>query len=279
METKWIIITGATSGIGLATALELAKKGYSIGIIARNRAKSESVNQMILKRYPQVKTKVFICDLSDLSQVSACADQIISEISYLHALINNAGGIFPKLQWTEQRMETSFVVNHLSHYLLTKKLMPLLINSKTRIINVSSEAHRAAKGTLDSINEPVTYSSFSTYADVKLFNILFTKSLIDNFGKDGLRAYALHPGVVRTGFGSEYKGWMKTIIQLAQPFMISPQKGAETSVYLATSELPDSQNGGYFASSKLKLPTKTAMDPILRERLWQLSEQLVLPYL
>ena len=278
MGEKWIIITGATSGIGLATAMELAKMGFCIGIIARNKSKSDSVASLLLKQNKGVQIKTFICDLSDLDDVSGCADTILNEIPSIHALINNAGGIFPKLEWTSQHMEMSFVVNHLSHFLLTHKLLPLLTQSKSIVINVSSEAHRAAKGSLDRINEPTRYNAFNTYADVKLYNILFTKSLVNNYESKGIRAYALHPGVVRTKFGAEYKGWMRMLIQLAQPFMISPQKGASTSVYLVTNDIPTSQNGGYFASSKIKLPTKLALDKKLREHLWDLSLQLIQPY-
>lgn len=279
MSNKTAVITGATGGIGLETAKSLAKEGFNILILARNEKKAERSKEILFKINNQIDIDCIHCDLANLPSVKCAATRIMMTVGEVDVLINNAGGIFPDYSLTTDGIERSFSVNHLGHFLLTNSLLPTLIESNTRIINVSSEAHKAAKPNLGNVNARDEYSAFITYANVKLYNILFTKQLVAKYGAEGLRSYALHPGVVNTSFGGSYSGLVKWLIKAAQPFMISAKKGAETSVYLATQEISPDQNGAYFAKKQIKLPSKKALDKDLQQKLWKLSEEMIAPIL
>ena len=195
-------------------------------------------------------------------------------------LINNAGGIFPEKSITTNGHELTFSVNHLGHFLLTQLTLPLLISGEgAKIINVSSEAHKAAKINKEDLELKNDFSSFKAYANVKLYNILFTKSLAEKFGNKGIAAYALHPGVVNTNFGTQSKGIFKFFLFLAKPFMISPKKGAQTGIYLATNQLSPKNNGGYFKKRKLAEVTQDGSSKMLRDLLWEYSIKQIQPFL
>lgn len=276
-----LAITGPTSGIGAETVKALAYKFDSIFLIVRNKEKAASlVGEVLLSPLDQKKFVIIPCDLANLSSVAKAADLIKEKVDTLHVLINNAGGIFPKGELTVDNLERTFQVNHLGHFLLTMKLMPLLVNSgNSRIINVSSEAHRAANPKLAEINDISNYKSFPAYANAKLFNILFSKSLSEKYGVEGIRSFSLHPGVVKTNFGGEFSGVFKFLIKLAQPFMIDASQGAKTSVFLATTSVDSLKNGAYFKKSKQANPSKTASSKPLAEKLWTLSQEMVKEYL
>lgn len=279
MESKTAVITGATGGIGLETAKSLAAEGFNIVMLARNEKKAERAKNVLFKINNQIDIDCIHCDLASLPSVKCAATRIMMTVGEVDVLINNAGGIFPDFSLTTDGIERSFSVNHLGHFLLTHSLLPTLIESNTRIINVSSEAHKAAKPNLENVNGRDGYSAFTTYANVKLYNILFTKQLVAKYGAEGLSAYALHPGVVKTSFGASYSGFVKWMIKLAQPFMISAKQGSETSVYLATEDISPDHNGAYFAKKQIKLPSKKALDKDLQLELWKLSEEMVAPIL
>jgi len=279
MDRKIAVITGATGGIGLETAKSLAASGFYIVLLARNESKAERAKNVLFKINNKVDIDCIHCDLASLPSVKCAATRIMMTVGEISVLINNAGGIFPDFSLTPDGIERSFSVNHLGHFLLTTSLLPTLIESKTRIINVSSEAHKAAKPNLENVNSRDSYSAFTTYANVKLYNILFTKQLAERYGAEGLSSYALHPGVVKTSFGASYTGFVKLMIKAAQPFMISAKKGAETSIHLATQDISPDHNGAYFASKKIKLPSKAALDKTLQNQLWSLSEEMIAPIL
>lgn len=275
-----LAITGPTSGIGVETVKGLASKFDKIFLLVRNEEKALS---LIAESFPFHKEGAFVvipCDLGSLSSVSKAANLIKDKTNSLHVLINNAGGIFPSGKLTADNFEETFQVNHLGHFLLTMKLMPLLENAgEARIINVSSEAHKAANPKLKEINDIMNYSSFPAYANAKLFNILFSKSLAEKYATKGIHSYALHPGVVKTNFGGDFSGVFKFLIKLAQPFMINAAQGAKTTVFLATTSTSSLKSGAYFNKSKPATPSKTAGSSTLREKLWTLSEDLVKEYL
>jgi NAD(P)-dependent dehydrogenase (short-subunit alcohol dehydrogenase family) len=275
-----LAITGPTSGIGVETVKGLASKFDKIFLLVRNEEKALS---LIAESFPFHKKGAFVvipCDLGSLSSVSKAANLIKDKTNSLHVLINNAGGIFPVGKLTADNFEETFQVNHLGHFLLTMKLMPLLENAgEARIINVSSEAHKAANPKLKEINDIMNYSSFPAYANAKLFNILFSKSLAEKYSTKGIHSYALHPGVVKTNFGGDFSGVFKFLIKLAQPFMINAAQGAKTTVFLATTSTSSLKSGAYFNKSKPATPSKTAGSSTLREKLWALSEDLVKEYL
>ena len=279
-EIMKLAITGPTSGIGAITFKELVPVCQEVFFLARNAEKA----QIEIEKLPEKERKKvsFIhLDLADLDSVKKAAADIQAKTDQIDVLINNAGGIFPKYEVTKNGFELSFSANHLGHFLLTNLLAPLLLQSENpKVINVSSEAHRAAKVNFDDLNyKQQSYSSFNAYANVKLFNILFTKSLIDHYGSKGLRSYALHPGVVKTNFGKEANGIFKLFWKLATPFMIDANQGARTSIYLAKTQMPDSHNGYYFKKSKPNVPSKEARSKNYRDKLWEASMEMVKPWM
>lgn len=275
MATTTTVITGATSGIGEATAFALAKKNHALYLLVRNIAKGEELKQRIINETRNKNINIIYCDLTDLATVVAAAGELKSKLFNIQVLINNAGGMFNDFKPTKDGFETTFQLNHLGHFLLTKCLMPLLEKGHARIINVSSDMHRRARTDFEDINDPKKYSAIKAYGNSKLFNIYFTKSLADKYASKGITAFALHPGVVKTQFNAKLKGGLKLLFSLATPFMISVEKGAETSVFLATAPRLDSKNGGYFVKQKQVKPAAAAHSESSREKLWELSEELV----
>jgi NAD(P)-dependent dehydrogenase (short-subunit alcohol dehydrogenase family) len=270
------VITGATSGIGKVAALELAKKGHAIYMLIRNTEKGEQVRQEIIQQSGNKSIYVVKCDTSDLATVRAAADELNSKLFNINVLINNAGSAFLKKEITKDGFEMTFEVNHLGHFLLTESLMPLLQKGHARIINVSSEAHKNAKPNFDDLKwEHTPYKVMKAYGISKLYNIYFTKSLAEKYGDKGIRAYALHPGVVNTHIWDGVKGAARIFIWLLKLFMISPEKGAETIIFLATQPKLESKSGKYFKKCKVAKTAPIAESAELREKLWAISEKLV----
>src|SRR5690554_4944952 len=177
-----LAITGATSGIGKETVRGLTKEFKEIFILARNKEKAEALVRDLTPEAPNVKFHIINCDLMDLNSVAAAAEQVKSEAGHLDVLINNAGGVNKERTVTKDGLEASFSLNHLGHFLLTRKLLPLLeASSSARIINVSSEVHRLAKPDMEDLQYEKSYNALTVYADVKLFNVLFTKSLAEKY--------------------------------------------------------------------------------------------------
>jgi NAD(P)-dependent dehydrogenase (short-subunit alcohol dehydrogenase family) len=195
-NTKTIAITGATSGIGLASSEALLEKGNQLIFLVRNVEKAENV---ISDWDKKENVSIIECDLADLKSVKKAAAELLGKTEQLDVLINNAGGTFQERLESKDGFELHFAVNHLGHFLLTKTIMPLLVKSNTKVINVSSEAHRAGKPDWKDLNLEKSYSAIKGYGNAKLYNILFTKSLVDR----GLNSYDLHPGVIDSGFGDK----------------------------------------------------------------------------
>lgn len=275
-----LAITGPTSGIGAVAFSQLTPYFDEIFLVARNESKA---NKLILSLSPNDQKKVtFIyCDLTDMDTVVSAAKSIKEKTAILDVLINNAGGIFQNKEITKDGFEMSLASNHLGHFLLTHHLLPLLLASPSpKVINVSSEAHRAAKVDFNDLNyEHKKFSSFLSYANVKLFNILFTKSLSEKFGEKGLRAFALHPGVVKTNFGNETSGLFGFFWKLSAPFMITAEEGAKTTIYLAKTKIDSLKNGYYFKKSRPVKPSSEANSKKMRDRLWKESEILLKKWL
>jgi len=274
-QQKLIAITGPTGGIGKATAEELARKGYRLALFARNQEKLKELSKQLLSLgSPEVEH--FTCDLADLKSVRRAAQEFRGKFDRLDVLINNAGGIIPKLRYSADDTEYSFAMNHLGHFYLANLLKDSLAESDDpRMISVSSVAHIMGKLDFsDLAKRKGSYSAFKVYADAKLCNIYFTREAARRWADFGLKAYCLHPGVVRTGFGSEYSGIMGLLIKLGAVFMISPDKGTETSVFLATTD-KDHKNGSYFIRKKKARTSKIAQDMSIASQLWKFSEELL----
>ncbi len=278
MATTTTVITGATSGIGEATATALAKKGYALYLLVRDVAKGEVVKKKLTADTGNKEIYIIYCDLTDLATVAKAADELTAKLFNINVLINNAGGMFNDFTLTKDGFELTFASNHLGHFLLTKRLMPLLQKGHARIINLSSDLHKSGKPDFDNLQNPDTYSPIKAYGNTKLFNIYFTKSLAERYKDKGITAYTLHPGVVKTSFNSKLTGFIKFFFSLVTPFMISPDKGAETPIYLATAPKLESKSGQYFYKKKVKKPAAVANDTNARNSLWELSEELVKPF-
>jgi len=272
---KTVLITGATSGIGKATALALAKKGFNIVFIARNLARAVEVKEEIISVSNNKDVDFLMADLSSLSQVHKCVESFRQKYQSVDLLINNAGICLPYRRITEDGFEETFQVNHLSHFLLTNLLLDLLKKAASaRIINVSSAVYKNASFDPLNLQSEQNYSSFGTYSNTKLLNLLFTIELAERLNGTGITVNALHPGVVKTNFGSEMKGFHKTLSTLFTPFFLTPEQGAATSIYLATSDEVKYITGKYFEKGKIVEPDNEDINPANRRLLWYKSLEL-----
>jgi NAD(P)-dependent dehydrogenase (short-subunit alcohol dehydrogenase family) len=279
MPKKTIIITGATSGIGEQTALELARKGDDIYLLVRNMAKGEKVKRHILVHARNTNIYLIECDLNSLTSVKQAAEQIKACTDKVDILVNNAGGIFQKRQLSEDGFEMTFAVNYLGHFLLTLILMPLLQKGKARIVNISSAAHKAAKPNMDDLQTERGYAGVKSYANAKLYNIYFTQALAQKYGGTGVTAYTLHPGIVDTQFGAGYKGLVKLFLKASRHFMITAKQATETPVYVATQVGIENHNGKYFKKKNIAKTASIANNANNQEQLWAKSLELVKPFL
>lgn len=248
-----VLITGANSGIGLATAKALAEQQYQLILLVRSQQKADETKAAILKHTPNAQLDFYLVDLTALGSVKKAAEAIKAKYTSLDRLINNAGYSPVGISFTADGYEKSFVANHLGHFVLTMNLLDLLKKSpESRVINLSSAAHSFGKVNRLFQKNNTKLSDMGAYGDGKLANVLFTKGLAKYEKDSSITAYSVHPGVVKSNFGSDMNGFLKIGFALARPFMISVEKGAETSIYLATTDLQNLRfrNGYYFAKSK-----------------------------
>lgn len=271
---KTILVTGATSGIGKATAIELAAKGCQIVYIARNLQKAQTVKNEVISSSGNYNVDFIIGDLLSLNEVRKCAEIFKEKYKRLDVLINNAGVCLPERKITHDGFEYMFQINHLSHFLLTHQLLDQLKKSdEPRIINVSSAGFKRGKFDTENLQGEKKFGSFSTYCDTKLLNILFTFELAEKLKGTGITVNALHPGVVRTNFAGELKGVFGILNNMFKPFLISPKKGAATSVYLASSEAVKNITGKYFEKCKAVVPENEFINSANQKLLWDKSMQ------
>ncbi|MGB0347231.1 MAG: SDR family oxidoreductase [Balneolaceae bacterium] len=275
MKNKLCIITGANAGIGFETARELARQGAFIVMVCRNEDKAIAAKKAIQQETPSAGIDIILCDFSIQDEIRKAASEILEKYDKIDVLINNHGFIVDKFVETVDGLESTFAVNHIGYFLLTYLLLPTIKNSgKARIVSVSSDAHRSGKFDPNNLQSKDNYNSWQAYSDSKLFNILFTIELADRLKDTEVTANCLHPGVVRTKFGNGMNPIFALLWKIGSPFMKSHKDGAETSIYLATSEEVAEVNGAYFADSKVKTPRKQALDPEAARELWSISEEL-----
>lgn len=273
---KHILITGANSGIGLAATKKLVEYGYSITFLVRSVPKAQHTLQTAQGAKPDVAIDYVLCDLSDMSAVKKAAEEIKAKHNRIDVLLNNAGGIFTELSHTQEGFEKTMAVCHFGHFYLTHLLWPLLqAAEKPRIINTSSGAHQMGKLNFEDPHwQNRSYSASRSYGDAKLANIYFTRSLAQKFGEQGVESHCFHPGVVNTNFGSNFSGIIGFVFnKLVKPFVLTPDKGAETLVYLAHTDELNASNGSYWYKQKPKKPNALAQDDQKAEQLWKLSEE------
>jgi NAD(P)-dependent dehydrogenase (short-subunit alcohol dehydrogenase family) len=272
---KTVLISGGNSGIGKATTSKLASMGYQVVFMARSKTKAEAVKNEIITLSGNKNTDYILVDLTSKKAVRECVATFKRNYEKLDILINNAGVCLPEKRITGDGMEESFEINHLSHFLLTNLLLDMLKKSDDpRIINVSSAAHSSGKFDPDNLQSEKNFSYFSTYSDTKLLNILFTFELAERLKYTHIKANALHPGVVSTNFGHELKGLWPFMLSLGKLFLLSPEKGAETSVYLASSDEVKNVTGKYFVKCR-PVETKNRYITVENRRiLWEKSLKL-----
>ena len=275
IKNKNVLITGATSGIGEATAIDLAKKGANIFFIARNNLKAQNLSDKI-EFISGKRPKFFIADLASLKNIKESALEFISLDIPLHVLLNNAGLINNNRKETVDGFEEVFSINHLAYFYLTHLLLDKLKEgTPSRIINVSSGAHAFVKGfNFDDVNSLKEYKPFKVYGYSKLANILFTKKLSQVLENENIIVNCLHPGVVGTGFGQNNGIFSKILFNLSKPFMRSSEKGAETSIYLCSSPDVSDVSGQYFYNCKIAKTTSWANNQEDADRLWDLCKEL-----
>ncbi len=278
IEGKNVLVTGASRGIGRATALALAEKGANLSLLVRSRELGEKVVEEIRALGKPGKVDLFVADLSSMNDIRRVAREFLAKHDRLDVLINNAGAINMDRETTVDGYERTFATNHLGYFLLTQELLDLLKKSApSRIVNVASEAHRGQSiGFDDPMYEKRSYSGFPAYGQSKLANILFTRELAKRLEGTGVTVNSLHPGVIASQFGRNNKGVFGWVMRnVASPFLGSEASGARTSVYLASSPDVDGKTGIYWKSSREATPTRQGRDDEAAARLWKLSEELV----
>jgi NAD(P)-dependent dehydrogenase (short-subunit alcohol dehydrogenase family) len=275
MTGKVCVVTGASRGIGQATALGLAKLGATVVAVARDPARGAAVVEDITARSGNQAVHLLLADLSSQAEIRRLAGEITAHFDRLHVLINNAGAVNMEHSTTVDGIETTFAVNHLAYFLLTNLLLPnLKASAPARIINVSSDAHKGSQIRFDDLQGERRYSGWAAYSRSKLANILFTYDLARRLEGTGVTANCLHPGTIASGFGKNNRGWLRWGLTLISPFVAKPEKGAETSIYLASSPEVEGVTGKYFYNCKEVRSSPASYDKAVAARLWQVSAEM-----
>lgn len=277
MQKPLAVITGANSGMGLAASVEMAKRGYRVVMVCRHIGRGQEALAEAFKRSASGDLDLMICDLGSLSSIRRFAAEFNSKYDTLDVLINNAGVVSLKRQETSDGFEAMMGVNHLGHFLLTNLLLPNLLQAEQgRIVVVSSGIHKIGDIRYADPHFRKGYTVWSGYAQSKLANILFTKELARRLTGTSVTVNCLHPGAVATRIGVDRQtGFGKRILAMLKPVFLTPEQGADTAVYLATSPEVRGVNGDYFYKRKVSpLPAK-AKDPEQAARLWEWSEKEV----
>lgn len=256
------MITGATSGIGKATASELAKRGLDVVIVGRDIDKCQVTLEEIKQASGGQDIEYLVADLSSQQEIRSLARNYLRRYSRLDVLINNAGAIFYQREESIDGIEMTLALNHLAYFLLTLLLLEMIQGSApARIINVSSQMHSRSKLDLDDLQNKHSYNAWDAYSQSKLANLYFTYELARRLEKSEVTVNALHPGVVATNFGRSSSG-------------ISPEEGAQTPVYLATSPEVTSISGKYYRDKRETSSSDNSYDREAARRLWEISERL-----
>jgi NAD(P)-dependent dehydrogenase (short-subunit alcohol dehydrogenase family) len=277
MAGKTVLITGATSGIGRATASGLAALGASVAITGRELARVERVAEEIRIATGNRAIRAFAADLSSQVEVRRLAAEVLATYPRLDVLINNVGGSWATRHTTADGLEHTFAVNHLAAFLLTNLLLDRLKESApARVVTVASAAQATGVIDFEDLQGERIYSERKAYPQSKLASVMFTYELARRLEGSGVTATVLHPGVVNTGFGAEDPGLIfKVLVPFMRPFMKAPAKGAATSIYLASAPEAFGTTGKYFADCKPTRSSERSYDQAVAARLWTVSAQLV----
>ena len=280
MTGKTVVVTGGNSGIGLETAVALTRAGARVVVTARDRARGEAAVAEIARRAGSDGVELVVFDLASLASVRAGAAEILERCERLDVLVNNAGIVLSERRLTPDGLEATFAVNHLGPFLLTGLLLDRLkASAPARIVNVASTAHKGAPRGLDfdDLQSERHYRAMPVYSKSKLANIYFTTELARRLEGTGVTANCLHPGTVATGYGrdGDTGGVLAFGLRVITPFILTPEKGARTSVYAASSPELAGVSGRYLVACRPRTPSKAARDGEAAARLWEASEKLV----
>jgi NAD(P)-dependent dehydrogenase (short-subunit alcohol dehydrogenase family) len=274
MKGKTVVITGGTSGIGQVAAETLAGMGARIVLVARDKVRGEATLAQLRAKGPAAEHAIHFADLSRIAEMKRVGQDIAASEQRIDVVINNAGALFNHRTVTEDGLELTFATNHVAYFVLTQLLRDRLPASG-RIVSTSSHAHKSARLNFDDLQATHGYSGFRVYGRSKLCNILFTRELARQLAGTGVTANCLHPGFVATRFGDQSgPGFGSKVFQLFKKFAITPEKGAETIVYLAASDAPAAVSGAYFYKCREATPSPEAQDDEAARRLWQETAKL-----
>jgi retinol dehydrogenase-14 len=272
MTDKICLVTGANSGIGKETALALAKMNARVVMVCRDRARGEAALQEIKQQSGNTSLELMLCDLSSQKSTRQFADDFKATHDRLDVLVNNAGVYLRKRTLTTDGIEATFAINHLAYFLLTNLLLDILKRSApSRIINVASDAHAYGQVDFENLQGEKKYGGARAYAHSKFENIMFTYELARRLEGTGVTVNCLHPGAVATGIFRALPKPLEAIIKL---FTLSPEKGAETSIYLASSPDVEGVNGKYFVKKAVAKSSQSSYNEEVAHRLWDVSAQL-----
>jgi retinol dehydrogenase 12 len=275
MRGKTVVITGGTSGIGQVAAEILGKKGARIALVARDKTRGDATLARLRNCAPGVAHSIYFADLTRIAEMKRVAAQIADEEQRIDVLINNAGALFARHRLTQDGLEFTFALNHMAYFVLTEGLRKrLLASTPARIVNTASAAHQDATLDFDDLQSAKSYKPLKAYSRSKLCNILFTRELARRLHGTGVTANCLHPGFVATRFGDQSGGPIAHLLWLAKFFAISPEEGAETIVYLASSPDVATTTGQYFYECLPTTPSLPARDDRSALLLWQRSAVL-----
>lgn len=276
MQGKTVVVTGASGGIGQITAHELAKRGARVVMVVRNRDKGQRVIDEIVRTVPEAQLELAIADLYSMAEVRRVGAEIRAKHRKIDVLVNNAGLIHDKRELTVDGFERTFALNHLAAFLLTYELREsLAAAAPARVVTVASEGHKFSR--ID-WNQLATGGDWKlgtlTYGNSKLCNIWFARESARRLAPLQITSNAVHPGPVATGFGQSGSIVYRIGTRLAKPFLLTPEEGARTSIYLARSPDVEGVTGEYFIKCRIAKPSSRARDDASARRLWELSEKL-----
>jgi len=271
MESKTVLVTGGTDGIGRETALQLARMGTRVLVHGRDKEKGTQVVDEINRDTCKENVSLYIADFSSLADVKRMAEDIMREQTELHVLVNNAGNFYKEHLLSTDDIEMTMAVNYFAPFLLTLLLLDLLkANAPAKIVNVASSSHKLIRSVdFENLQGETNYDGFSAYSLSKLGNVLFTQSLADKLAGTGVTANALHPGVVNT----------KLLRKSYHLDGMGVDKGAQTSVYLASSTSVEGVSGKYYKNMQERPASDLSQGKNLQDAFWKLSEEMVSQFL
>ena len=275
MRDKTVVITGATSGIGEVAADRLAQKGARIVFVARDHARGQETLKHLRAIAGHDEHAVHYADLTKISEMKRVAEEIAAEESHVDVLINNAGAMFTQRKISADGLEMTFALNHMSYFGITNVLLDRLkATPGARIVSTASDAHKGARLDFDDLQSAKHFSGFAVYGRSKLMNILFTREVARRIAGTSVTANCLHPGFVATRFGDESGGLLSFGVRLAKNIALTPEQGAQTIIYLASSPEVEGKSGGYYYKCKPAVPTKEAQNDADAKRLWEISAEI-----